>query len=54
MTNAARTTTTIPEAHDAPRASPPAPAVNEPEAAIGPEPLDAALDNPYDNLACTD
>jgi hypothetical protein len=54
MTNASRTATTLSEPHDAPRANPPAPQLTEPEGATGPEPLDAALDNPYDNLACTD
>ena len=43
------------EAHDAPRVTPPA-HVEAParEAVCEPEALDVTLDNPYDNLACTD
>jgi hypothetical protein len=44
------------ESHDAPRATPPARpevAVREP-AEVTSDPLDVELDNPYDNMACTD
>jgi hypothetical protein len=43
------------EVHDAPRATPPAPEVTAGEPAQGmSDPLDVELDNPYDNIACTD
>jgi hypothetical protein len=44
------------EAHDAPRATPPArPEVTAGEPSQGmTDPLDVELDNPYDNIACTD
>jgi len=42
------------EPHDAPRVTPPQPEVTEPEVTNEPESLDVALDNPYDNIACTD
>ncbi len=42
------------EPHDAPRVTPPQPEVTEPEVTNDPESLDVALDNPYDNIACTD
>ena len=44
------------ESHDAPRATPPARregTVREP-ARETVDPLDVELDNPYDNVACTD
>jgi len=50
-------TSTLPiEPHDAPRATPPTPpevAVREP-AGVTSDPLDDLLENPYDNIACTD
>ncbi len=42
------------EPHDAARITPPQPEVTEPEVTTDPESLDVALDNPYDNMACTD
>jgi hypothetical protein len=55
MSIATKTSASPLESHDAPRATPPA----SPEGAVRervsePEPLDAVLDNPYDNMACTD
>jgi hypothetical protein len=50
-------TSTLPlEPHDAPRATPPArPEVAERgPAELMSDPLDVELDNPYDNMACTD
>lgn len=55
MSIATKTSTLPLEPHDAPRATPPARpevAVSEPE--VTSDPLDAVLDNPYDNMACTD
>jgi hypothetical protein len=44
------------ESHDAPRATPPARAEEAVREAVEvtTDPLDVELDNPYDNMACTD
>ncbi|HEX3345797.1 MAG TPA: hypothetical protein VHS09_14535 [Polyangiaceae bacterium] len=55
MSIATNTSTRSHEADDAPRVIPTAPPGNETEvAASEPESLDDVLDNPYDNIACTD
>jgi len=55
MSIATKTSTLPLESDDAPRATPPArPEVAMREVTSDPEPLDAVLDNPYDNIACTD
>ncbi|HEY3815595.1 MAG TPA: hypothetical protein VGL81_00410 [Polyangiaceae bacterium] len=54
MSIATQPSSPIPEPHDAPRATVAAPRITEPEVTSDPEPLDDALDNPYDNIACTD
>ena len=56
MSIATKTSTLPLESHDAPRATPPARpevAVREP-AEVTTDPLDDLLENPYDNIACTD
>ncbi len=53
MSNATKTSRLPVEPLDAPRASPPAVPMSEVEA-TSPEAVDDVLDNPYDNLACTD
>jgi hypothetical protein len=55
MSNVTKTLAQILEAHDAPNAMP----TTHEEALVrqsplDPEPLDVMLDNPYDNMACTD
>jgi len=55
MLIATQTSTAPPESHDAPRAVPPTqPEVTVLEHAGEPVPVDDVLENPYDNMACTD
>jgi hypothetical protein len=55
MSNVTKTLAQTLEAHDAPNAMP---TIHEEgvvrQSPLDPEPLDVMLDNPYDNMACTD
>ena len=55
MSIATQTSTAPHESHDATRVTPPVrPEVDVPERISEPDPVDEVLENPYDNIACTD